>query len=520
MEDVIKSHLKSKPNGNSGSSFGPAKSQKEPISWTHQKSGSDSEILPRPSLPYPLSGLFALVDSHKDYPESCRLLAEFLKSECGEHSLEEMILQVIQARFPRVWMERFLFILLEVQSSDWQTATYVLQFRHLKRLLLRVERHKPLNQTENTLARDIIHTLALSRFTDLEPFCCQASDIFKLMQSGRIPVSGDLGLLIYLIRCEAISMGERKNWLEGDLGAGDPESVARLTPHLKILEERMEKAQEMATRLGSYGPILDAPMAFEEAMGPYFFAHFTDCLLKLPDLAQFRNIIELQRSKRVPTRDLIALTTLCRWLTEARGLSVGPLEWVRMALEAYDRGHFRLDVNGGLPAVEILLTEARVEREGTVILGNFGENPYSSWIARDGLSRPFRTSNPDRISPDLRSILLANIHRDNIILKLLDHPRVHLCPGLIEAVVEKSLSIRVHSKIASQRELHTGFVNGRVPIALLRSMAETPVALLRNLIDPRFVTFTDIKALYRSRAYLRPLVADELHTFLKLAYAI
>jgi hypothetical protein len=525
MEDVLLSYLQSRkptPTGDAKPATGG-----EPASWTVPSgspgagsSATETDRFLKQTLPYPLSGLFALVDSYKDYPASSKELAEFLKKLCGQHPLEDLMLQAVQARFPRVWMERFLFILLEVQPSDWQTAAYVLQFRHLKRLLLRVERKTPLNAVESGLARELISALCLSRYLDFDPYCRHAADTFRTMQAGRIPVSGDLGLLVYLVRCECIAMGERKNWLEADLGAGDPDAVARLSPHLKLLEERMQKAQELAQRLGAYGPIQDAPMGLEEAMGPFFFSHLKECLLKSPSLAGLRETLELQRVKRVPTRDLIALSTLSRWLMEARGAPAGPLEWVRMALEAYDRGHFRLDVAGGLPAVEVLLSEAKVEREGTLVLGNFGEIPYSSWIARDGLTRPFRSSNPDRIGPDLRSLVLNNLHRDNIILKLLDNAKVYGTPGLVEAMVEGSRSSLVHAKIAGRRELHSGAANGRVAVALLRSQVAIPAALVRSLIHPSVVAFSEMKVLYRGRSALRHDVVEELHDFLKRAYAV
>ena len=149
------------------------------------------EIFPAP--PCLCSELFSLVENHKNYPDSCRQLAEFFKVQCGHYPLERLVLEALQARFPRVWMERFLFILLEVEASDWQTAAYVLQFRHLKRLLLRVERQKPLNAVETNLAHEIIQSLGLSSFTDLNPFCHHANEIFKLMQAGRIPVSNPPG---------------------------------------------------------------------------------------------------------------------------------------------------------------------------------------------------------------------------------------------------------------------------------------------------------------------------------------
>jgi hypothetical protein len=458
------------------------------------------------------------VDSQREYHGACQDLAAFLKRLSGQHALDELMLQAVQARFPRVWMERFLFILLEASHSDWQTAGYVLQFRHLRRLLLRVERRTPLNAAESTLARELIAALALSRYQDFEPFCRSAAATFKSLQAGKLAVSGDLGMLIYLIRSECVAMGERKRWLEEGLASGEPDCVARLTPHLDLLEARMAKAQELAQRLGGFGAVQDAPMGLEEAMGPFFFARFVDSL-KAPGLAGLRQVLELQRAKRVPTRDLIALTSLCRWTVEARGASAGPLEWVRMALAAYDRGHFRVDVAGGLPAVEALLSEARIEREGTVALGNFGENPYSSWVARDGLTRPFRSSNPDRLAPELKQLVAANLHREAVLLKMLDSASVRAVPGLIQSIVESSRSPLVLGKIAARAELHTGPANARVPAALLRSPVALPAAQVRALVNPSLIPFSEMKLLYRNRSALRPEVAEELHAFLKQAYA-
>lgn len=529
MEDVLLSYLQSRKAGTasalaasaaSWTAPGASPAGEAPAVAAPEKAPPESDPFVKPGLPYPLSALFTLVETHREYPASCMDMAQFLKKLCGKHPLEDVMLQVVQSRFPRVWMERFLFVLLEVQASDWQTAAYALQFRHLKRLLLRVERQTPLNAAESGLARELINALSLSRFLDFDPYGRHAAETFKTMQAGRIPVSGDLGLLVYLVRCECIAMGERRNWLESESATADPDSVARLSPHLKLLEDRTLKARELAQRLGAYGPIQDGPMGLEEAMGPFFFNHLIECLGKHAALAGLKQVFELQRAKRVPTRDLIALSTLSRWLLEARGSSAGPIEWVRMALEAYDRGHFRMDVAGGLPAVEALLIEAKVERDGTLVLGNFGEVPYASWIARDGLTRPYRSSNPDRIAPDLRSTVLSNMHREAILLKLLDNPKVYGTPGLVECMVEGSRSALVHNKIATRRELHSGSANGRVPVALLRSPVSISTALLRSLIHPSIIAFSELKSLYRGRSALRHEVAEELQTFLKQAYAL
>ncbi len=526
MEEVLHSYPNSQSNPPAAKPvFAKTVSSQDSPSWTAPSSRTDpsniADAFIKPSLPYPLSAVFTLVENHQDYPMSCARLGELLKKLSGSHPADEVLSQAIMSRFPRVWMERFLFILLEVQPSDWQTGMYVLQFRHVKRLLLRVERQKPLNIAESHLARELIQALGLSGFQDFEPFAKHAAEIFKSIQSGKVPLSSDLGLIVYLMRCETLSMAERKNWLEGDLcGEGNPDTVARLTPHLKLLEDRIQKSTELSQRLGGYGPVQDGPLGLEQAMGPIFFAHLKEYLAKHDDLAGLKEAFDAQQAKRVPTRDLIALSTLHRWLMESKGAPGGPLDWVRAALESYDRGRFRMDISGGVSAVEILLSEAKVERDGNVVEGHFGENPFTSWIARDGLTRPFRSSNPDRIPPDLRALVMANLHRDTIILKLLDNARVFQTQGLVESIVEGSRSTLVHAKIATRRELHSGPTNGRVPSALLRSPVSIPSALLRTLIHPSYVSFTEMKSLYRGRSALRQEVTQELHHFLKQAYAL
>jgi hypothetical protein len=454
-----------------------------------------------------------LIDARKDFPVACQDLAAFLKRLPEGHAVEELLLEALRARFPRVWMERFLFTLLAVQPSDGQIAGYALRFRHLKRLLARVERRAPLNAGESALARELISALALSRGLDFEPFCRSAAATFQALRDGKLAVSGDLGLLIYLIRCESAAMGERKRWLEEGLPSGEPEAVARLSPHLDLLEARIGEAQGLAQRLGSLGSVQDRPMGLEEAMGPFRFARFLEGL-RAPGLAGLKEALEAQRAKRAPTRDLIALSSLCRWLCEARGTAAGPLDWARMALSAYERGQFRIDVRGGLPAVEALLGEAKVGRENDAVIGDFGESPFSSWVARDGLTRPYRSSNPGRLAPDLRSLVLANAHRETVMLKLLDHEKVRGTEGLVEAIVDSSRSAVVHAKIAARRELHTGPACARVPAALLRSAVAIPAALSLRLIHPALVSLPEMKSLYRNRAALRPEIAEGLRDFL------
>jgi hypothetical protein len=63
-------------------------------------------------------------------------------------------------------------------------------------------------------------------------------------------------------------------------------------------------------------------------------------------------------------------------------------------------------------------------------------------------------------------------------------------------------------------------VNGRVPIALLKSPVTLPTALLRTLVHPSHVPFSELKILYRSRTGLRPDVVDEIGRYLRHVHAL
>ena len=53
--------------------------------------------------------------------------------------------------------------------------------------------------------------------------------------------------------------------------------------------------------------------------------------------------MEMQREKKIPTLDLIALSTLCRWTWEAAGEQSGPLDWIEKAMDCYHDGEFSVE---------------------------------------------------------------------------------------------------------------------------------------------------------------------------------
>src|SRR5690242_8257877 len=108
MEDVLLAYLRSRQQG-PADAVKPS-SKVSDSSWRIPAAEKDPCL--KSTLPCPLCAIVALVDGHKDYAASSRQLAELLKKVAGTHPLDEVMLQVLNAKMPRIWMERFLLILL------------------------------------------------------------------------------------------------------------------------------------------------------------------------------------------------------------------------------------------------------------------------------------------------------------------------------------------------------------------------------------------------------------------------
>jgi hypothetical protein len=151
---------------------------------------------------------------------------------------------------------------------------------------------------------------------------------------------------------------------------------------------------------------------------------------------------------------------------------------------------------------------------GTQVTGNFGVKTFPAWIGRDLLTKSF-LKGVDEGSLDIKAVITQNITRDSLIESLLNNPKVYQKPGLIAFICSTSRSVGLLSKIAKSRQLHTGFANREVPLALLQSPCNIPVTLLRPFVNVKYVTLIELKHLARSKAGIRRAVREEAEAYLK-----
>jgi hypothetical protein len=114
-----------------------------------------------------------------------------------------------------------------------------------------------------------------------------------------------------------------------------------------------------------------------------------------------------------------------------------------------------------------------------------------------------------------KELVLDNLANTSVMLGLLKNHKVINTPGLVALVATRARNMRVLEVICITKNLHRGYANKDVPLALLRSPMNIPIKSLRRFIGARYVNKIDLKRLEVDRSSVRREVADEIRAYLK-----
>jgi hypothetical protein len=115
----------------------------------------------------------------------------------------------------------------------------------------------------------------------------------------------------------------------------------------------------------------------------------------------------------------------------------------------------------------------------------------------------------------VKDLVAANINNTSVLLGLLKNQKVVNTPGVVSMVAQRTRNMRVLDTICTTRNLHSGFANKDVPLAILRSPMNIPIKTLRKFINVRFVSKMDLKRLANDRSVVRREVGTEVEAYLK-----
>ena len=464
------------------------------------------------ALPSPWNQFEASLENLQDFGLGAQRLADFFKGKEEKHAPDELLEMLLGSKPTFKWMERFLFSLFDIGVSDKQIGTRALELHRLRRMWLRVGAGSELSEEEVRLA-ELVGPFFAMEAGARERAVLTAREVFgRLLQGAEISSEEREGLAT-LVRAEAEALRDRVNWLSENTDPYNMKTMARVLPRLRMYDEAVAEGLELAGKLEKSQPIGSKVLSFEMYMKGAFDKWCKKIAMPAP-LRQLAALVEQQRGNKIPTLDLVALSTLCRWTFEVAEERTGPLDWVAKAFKSYREGEFEVDAGQAAPILASALASSGVKAKGSRLIGHFGKKLYPALVGRDLLTKPVLKA-ADEGMLDLKMVLAQNMTRDGVIEALLNNPKVYQAPGMVAFIVANSRSIAILSKIAKSRALHSGFANRDVPLELLRSPCNIPISLLRPMINVRNVTALELKHIVRSKTGVRREVRGEVETYLK-----
>ncbi len=464
------------------------------------------------ALPAPWNQLENVFRTLQDFGAGAQMLSDFFKGKEERHGPDELLDLFLAGNPGFKYLERFLYSLFDIGVSDRQIGTRALELRRMRRLWARYSVGVMLSPEEERLV-GMMQPLFGRAPAEREGAVAEARKVFAGLLAGEaVDEDGRAGLAL-LVRLEAESLRDRVNWLSENADPYNMKTMARVLPRLRIYDEAVAEGLELAGKLEKNDPVGVKVLSFEMHMKGAF-EKWCKKIGKPESLRALAGLVEQQREKKIPTIDLVALTSLCRWTFEVSEQRSTPLDWIGMAFRSYRDGEFEVDAGDSAAVLASALTSSGVKHKGSRVVGHFGKKLYPALVGRDLLSKPFLKAADEGLI-DMKSVISQNITRDSVIDALLNNPKVQQAAGLVAFVAENSRSVAILSKIAKTRALHSGYANREVPLALLRSPCNVPMSLLRPFINVRNVPILELRNIVRAKAGLRREVKMEVEQFLE-----
>jgi hypothetical protein len=451
--------------------------------------------------------------SLQDFDLGAQRVSDFYKGKEEKYPPDELTDLFFQGNPAYKLQERLLFFLFDIGVPDRQTGSRALQARRLKRLWKRIHNGCELTDTEHDLADKTEWLFGKGEAGVEEGLAAARASFQRVLDGGTLPVAERI-TLVNLIRTEAEALKDRVSWLSENTDPYNLKTMARILPRLRIYDEAVHEGLDLARRQEAGEPVGMKIVSFEAHMKEGLFKKWLSKVGKRDSLARLAGLMETQRVKKVPTLDLIALSTLCRWTWEAINEPSGPLDWMEKAMRCYHDGLFEVDAGDAARILQPALSGSGAKMAGAKVTGNFGLKTFPAWVGRDLLTKSF-LKGVDEGALDIKAVITQNITRDGVLEAFLNNPKLFQKPGLVAFIAQTCRSVGVLSKIAKSRALHTGFANRDVPLALLQSPCNIPISLLRPFFSVKYVSLIDLKNLARAKAGIRRAVKEESETYLK-----
>ena len=354
------------------------------------------------------------------------------------------------------------------------------------------------------------------------------SIVAELEATGNLD-PGSIDALVRLARLELDALEQRASSLAGAINPYSARHVSHVMPILGAVDTDLRDMRRFVDQLEQSRKV----GIFHEQV-PAVSEH-----LDAPDEKRLRERLEQEETLQLLWRVLRgldrnplaqrALAYFCDRVLEMgdalrhAGLRDQPLDLlssVLCVLDLHRDGVLQLPVSA---PVGRALAEAKIEG---VDVGEGNVRVVLDPAAARRLALPYGLPLPaveeaDRLEQEkkeeetVKDLVMANLNNTSVLLGLLKNQKVVNTPGVVALVVSRSRNMRVLDTVCTMRNLHSGFANKDVPIALLRSPMNIPIKVLRKFVNVRYVSKVELRRLGKDRSAIRREVAEEVDAYLR-----
>lgn len=467
-------------------------------------------------LPVPLNHLQQSIDTTELFSIGARKCAGFFRAMEEHFKVDELWGKFFEASIPGPWFEYILFSILDTDYPHLHIAEQVLRLKCLRRAIMRKESEATLDPFERELLDNLRKYTGIASVPQLLSWAYSARRFVVSIVAGKPCKEHQRDAIVFLIRSEVAALKQRITKISDSIDVYNMKAMARVLPSIRTFDENARDAERLATAIEQNLALQERSLTFIEALNCESFDQWIKPATKRPELRLLVDTFTIQREKLVPTRSLVALSSLFRWVDESRGgTSSHPLHWIHNALSAYTRNKFSVDVGPAIAGIKDMVTNGGAWVDGTTISGNFSDRLYSQWIGHTMLTRPLEVTEEHEQEEHVsyKQLIAAHIHNDTLLDRLLDVSKVYQTPGLVQYIAERTRSVNILSKIATRNYLHSGSGNGGVPKALVKNPAPLPMDLIRQFLKRSFFNPIELRSILMDGT-IRPDVAKEIRAIL------
>jgi hypothetical protein len=429
-----------------------------------------------------------------------------------EESIEptEILLCLLEKAPTKSMLEYVLYCFLDMRESDFDVINYSIRLKRLRKVFTGVRLREENYSDEAYHTYNTISQICKLGSPDSLHIASQvASSWLNRIKSGQRLSEREYLQLSLLMKGESMALKMQSDWISTNTDAYNMRKMAKLLPLLSSTDELSQRMLETAMKISRNEPVGEPVLTFEHTMkSDQLYKWIKKLDRDNPVIASLLKMMFTQRTRMIPPTRLAAVTSIIRFLSGNKG---SPFEWISNALEVSSKKGFQIQVGEKVQRLHGVLVDPGVIYHGSTICGNFNTMSINNLIGPDRLSIELDAKKDYSV----QELIMMGLRNDTLMCRLLDNPKVYNIPRLVEFIAKTSRSMVVLSKIASTKELNSGFVNSGVPLALIHNPTHLPMRLLRPLINPRFISLNDMRLIIKSPYGMRHDILAEIKAFVE-----